>query len=105
MVSSEELENSEKVYSAKKSSQPPGLNVLMIIFFQFRNFQRVWSVLFGRARNNARTSFGTRSRYIDANRSHLRNTSYILNLKRYVKISKIVWLKDLSNNHNYYIQH
>ena len=74
---------------------------LIHFFFQFRNIQKVWKVLFGRAKNYARTSFGTRSRYIDSNRSHLRNNSYIRNLKRYVNF---IWLKYLLNDYNYVLQ-
>ena len=74
----------------------------LLISFQFRSIQSAWRVLFGRARTYARTSFGTRSRYIDSNRLHLRNNSFIRNLKRCVKFVCLIYLL---NKHNYYSQH
>ena len=60
-------------------------NQVIDIQFNSRYIQNIWRVVLRRTRNYARTSFGTKSRFIDSNRSHFRSTSYIQNLKRYVK--------------------
>ena len=70
-------------------------NQVINILFNSRYIQKIWRVVL------RRTSFGTRSRFIDSNRSHFRSTSYIQNLRRYVKF---VQLKYLCTDQNYYSQ-
>ena len=68
------------------------LPLILLIFFQFRNIQRVWRVLLGRARNYAKVSFGTRRRDIQSNRLLLRRAkkysrTYFTNNRRYLDSS------------------
>ena len=63
--------------------------LILLISFQFRNIQRVWRVLFGRARNYAKVSFGTRRRDVQSNRLLLRRAkgysrTYFTNNRRYL---------------------